>query len=188
MKTGTTTRMLAKNLILSLLVLSFFWRPSSAAAAPGAGGECPDIHAIGNFQISNVVGASFTINGLDPTQATYNLDTASRDSTNGVPGIISYCIYVAPQLLPNSAAAIAIGADNTSLQTAFKASQGYFAFRRSNGDPSNIPLDGTTGIIVGTATWMAGVPTPQTILLHINDAAECDHLYGGNAQTCFVFP
>ena len=32
------------------------------------------------------------------------------------------------------------------------------------------------------------MPASQTIVLHINDAAECTALYGGETETCFVTP
>ena len=57
-----------------------------------------------------------------------------------------------------------------------------FGFSRPGGDPTNIPLDGTTGIAIGSATW-ANVPTKQTIVLHINDSSKC-----GTSPTCFVLP
>src|SRR5262249_43325807 len=68
-------------------------------------------------------------------------------------------------------------------------------FTRDTGNPSNIPLNAanTTAspITMGTATWPTGTAPDsnhQTIVLHINDAAECDALYGGNPGTCFVLP
>jgi len=63
-----------------------------------------------------------------------------------------------------------------------------FSFQRQHGNPSNIPYDGASHTM-GTATWNSGVPAGyNTIVLHINDAAECDRLYGGNPGTCFVLP
>ncbi len=124
------------------------------------------------------------------TLATYSFDSLVNTSpTSGVPGLIAYCIYPAdPPGNPDSAAASAIGADGSSFVTSFGTIQGFFAFKRSNGNPSNIPLDGSTGITMGTATWASGAPSTQTILLHINDAAECLKLYGTTSDTCFVFP
>jgi hypothetical protein len=40
---------------------------------------------------------------------------------------------------------------------------------------------------MGSATWSSTVPA-QTILLHINDPAECQALYGGGVNTCFIVP
>src|SRR5262249_5460415 len=57
-----------------------------------------------------------------------------------------------------------------------------------DGDPSNIPYDGLSHTM-GTATWNSGVPVNyDRIVLHINDAVECNNLYGGNPGTCFVLP
>lgn len=154
-----------------------------------ASGGCPSINAISNFLPSNIVGASFSIDGSGTT-ARYLFDSLiSRSPANGVPGLIEYCVYPSqPPGNPDSAAALAIGADGSSFKTAFGAIQGFFAFKRNTGNPSNIALDGTTGITMGSAIWNAGAPSKQTILLHINDAQECDALYGGNPGTCFVYP
>jgi hypothetical protein len=98
--------------------------------------------------------------------------------------LIKYCIYSGTA--PDSVTTVAVGANGGSWvdPTGFD----FFAFGRPDGDPSNIPLNGMEDIEMGTATWSDSVPTSQTILLHINDAAECDKLYGGNPGTCFVLP
>ena len=41
---------------------------------------------------------------------------------------------------------------------------------------------------MGTATWSSSLPTSQTIVLHVNDPAECSALYGSGTLTCFVLP
>lgn len=179
-------RTLVRVLVLTILLLIVGRQPDIAAAEPLKGGGCPNFRAIGNFKISNVVGASVSMSS--PTQATYTLDTTDRGSTSGVPGLIAYCVYVAPASLPDSATAVAQGANALPFQVILKAVQGFFAFERNNGNPSNFPLNGAIGIEVGTASWNAGTPTPQTILLHINDASECQSLYNGSSETCFVFP
>ena len=161
-----------------------------AVSGGGSGrGGCPSINAINNFLVSNKVGASFSID-VSGTIVTYLFDSfVNENPVSGVPGLIAYCIYPNnPPGNPNSASAIATGADSSSFITSFGAIQGYFAFKRSHGNPSNIPLDGTTGTTIGRATWNSGAPTTQTILLHINDAAECFNLYGVVEDTCFVFP
>jgi hypothetical protein len=128
-----------------------------------------------------------------PDLVKYNLDATDLSPiTDGVPGVISYCVYPSqPPGNPTSATATVNGANGAAWGTSFGSIQGFFAFTRPDGNPSNIPLDGTTGIQVGTANWPA-LTAPdsdhQVILLHINDAAECDALYGGNPGTCFVFP
>ncbi len=162
--------------------------PAAAPVTGGGTGGCPSMKAIGNFLPSSVVGASFSIDGLGTT-ATYAFDSfVNENPTNGVPGLIAYCVYPNPAGNPYSATALATGADSSTWVTSFGAIQGFFAFKRHTGDPSNIPLDGTRAITVGTAIWNLGAPTAQTILLHINDAAECQKLYGGTEDTCFVDP
>jgi hypothetical protein len=136
-----------------------------------------------NFVASNDVGAAFTVDGTGNT-ATYTLDTANKNPTDGVPGVIEYCIYSGS--LPDSATALAVGADGGAwTDPPFPPN---FSFQRPDGNPSNVPLDGRTGYTVGTATWNSGAPTDELIVIHINDAVECDALYGGNPGTCFVLP
>jgi TolB protein len=153
--------------------------------APASADEngCPNSNSIGNRLPSNLVGASFT---TSVNTATYTFDSlVDRNPSNGVPGLIEYCVYPGPQ--PDGGVTTsATGADSS----AWTDPPGFdnFSFQRPDGNPSNIPLDGTPGITMGTATWTGGVPAGQTIVLHINDAKECDDLYGGNPGTCFVLP
>ncbi|MBI3742350.1 MAG: hypothetical protein HY257_11430 [Chloroflexi bacterium] len=181
----TSTRII---LAAALLALGLGTRATPALAAGG----CPSIQAIGNFLPSNLVSGAFTISTVtNPNDTTtYVFDSlVNENPSDGVPGLIAYCVYPAnPPGNPNSATAQATGADGSFFQTSFGAIQGFFAFTRNTGNPSNIPLDGTTGITIGTATWTGGAPSAQTILLHINDGAECASLYGGTSSTCFVQP
>jgi hypothetical protein len=65
---------------------------------------------------------------------------------------------------------------------------GFFDFERSDGNPDNLPFDGTTQTL-GKASWESGtVPATQTILLHINDSVMCTALEGKATETCFVRP
>jgi hypothetical protein len=156
------------------------------AASTAAFGLCPNVKGIGSFLQSPLVSASLVSDG---TFVTYTFDSLVDTSpVNGVPGLISYCVYPPfPPGNPNSVNATAVGADSTPFQYEFSVD--HFDFTRGNGNPTNIPLDGTSGITMGNATWPSGLaPGTQTILLHINDADECDRLYGGNPGTCFVFP
>lgn len=144
--------------------------------------NCPSINAIGNFLTSSLVGASFTSDG---TTVTYVFDSwVDTSPTGGVPGLIEYCVYPSqPPGNPTSATSA------TAFVTDFGAIQGFFGFVRSGGDPTNIPLDGTNPITMGTATWPLGTaPVTQTIVLHINDEAECSALYGAGTSSCFVLP
>jgi hypothetical protein len=123
--------------------------------------------------------------------------------TSGVPGLISYCVYPATGNLPNAIASVAAGADGTPF-VAKMAAKGSFSFTRGGGNPTNIPLGYQTAqsYLMGTATWnglcapnSSGVvtcqstaPATQTVLLHINDTAECSRLYGSGGDTCWVYP
>ena len=145
---------------------------------------CPNSTAIGNFVTSNIVGASFTASG---TTATYRFDSfVNRNPVGGIPGLIEYCVYTSP--LPTSVLAQAVGANGDPFTSSIESQQGFFDFERAGGNPSNVPLNGTTGTVMGTATWSATAPTTQTILLHINDSAECSRLYTAGTSTCFVRP
>lgn len=158
--------------------------PSKGGGNSGGGGGCPDSHAIANFNASSIVGASMLQNGS--TWSYYFSSFVNLNSTGGIPGLIEYCVYTSP--LPGAITASAIGADGSAFGTVSKSSQGYFGYDRANGDPTNVPLDGTADVLMGTASWSSGSPGNQTILLHINDAAECQALYGGSSTTCFVTP
>ena len=156
-----------------------------ASAIKGeASGGCPS--SISNFKTSSIVGASFSVNTATKTVNYYFDSLVDRASTAGVPGLIQYCIYPTPTTEPNSMVAIAKGADDGAFQTVI--SKKNIGFKRNSGNPTNIPLDGTTKILMGSAAWNSAVPSSQIILLYINDKAECKALYGGNDETCFVYP
>lgn len=179
--------------LLAILVLSgaaLALTPSGAAPAKGGGGGssgggggCPDSNAVANFNVSSLVGASMLQNGS--TWTYFFSSFQNLNSSGGIPGLIEYCVYTSP--LPGSATAVAVGADGSALGTVAKSNQGYFGFDRANGDPSNVPLNGTLDTEMGTASWNGSGPGNQTILLHINDPAECQALYG-SGSTCFVLP
>lgn len=171
-------------LVMALGVAVFTGVRTASAATNG----CPT-GGTGNPQISNLVGASVSTSG---STSTYTFSSFQNlTPSGGIPGLIEYCVYptdssgnpLAPTLItvdPNLKGAN--GAAWTDPQQFDN-----FSFQRPDGNPSNIPLDGTTGITMGTATWST-LPANQMILLHINDATECDSLYGGNPGTCFVLP
>lgn len=135
-----------------------------------------------NRLTDNNVGASYTTSG---NTATYTFSSFTNESpSGGIPGLIDYCVYTSP--LPDSNTTVAVGANGGAW--GYNSNTDNFSFGRPNGDPSNIELNGTTGIEMGTATWSGGIPTSQTIVLHINDPAECSALYGSGTKTCFVLP
>ena len=149
------------------------------------GGGCPSSNAIGNFVSSSLVGASVAMNGSTWTYLFSSF--VNLNPSSGVPGLIEYCVY--PNgTLPSSPTVAATGADGSSFVVLTGTHQGFFGFGRSHGDPSNLPLDGTQNIVMGAANWSTAPPSTETILLHINDATECQTLYGGTSNTCFVLP
>src|SRR5207245_2336670 len=112
--------------------------------------------------------------------------------SDGVPGLIKYCVYPASAADDGSVTVLAVG-DNLAAWKDDAPPQ--FAFVRPDGNPSNIGLDGRADYVMGTASWTAGAPANQIVLLHINDPAECTKLYGsggdpdaGTVGTCWVFP
>src|SRR4030095_3814408 len=129
----------------------------------GTAFACPNINAIGNFKVSNVVGASFSIspgscgpdlicggaNAADDTPyvVTYKVDTADRNSSGGIPGVKEYCLYPDdPPGNPISATAVATGNGGAAWTASFAAAQGYFSFFPKGpglGEPKNISLDAT---------------------------------------------
>ncbi len=159
--------------------------PSKSVSPGGGGGGCPSVNGIGNFVSTDLVSVSAD-KGAN-TWTYYFSSLVDLSPTNGVPGLIAYCVYDG-STAPSSISVSATGDDGSSWTSVSKATGGYFAFVRDTGNPSNIGLDGTMNVLMGSATWTSGAPDPQTILLHINDATECQALYGGNESTCFVYP
>lgn len=138
---------------------------------------CPSSSSLKSHKnVDSSLSASYTTSG---GIATYSFKSSNESPTGGVPGLIEYCVYTSP--LPDSKAALY--SDWTTDEGG-----GFFDFERTGGNPDNVPFDGTTQTI-GTATWNSGkVAAPQTILLHINDTAECTSLEGKTTETCFVRP
>jgi hypothetical protein len=140
---------------------------------------------------SDRVGAHTTTNGTD---VTYYFDsfvdaTDVQSGDPAVPGLIEYCVY--PDAAPTSVTTVAVGNDGS----AWGDPPGFnnFSWNRQDGNPSNILYDGQSNHEMGTASYDAAVPAGfDTIVLHINDRAECENLYPGTTDeqntTCFVAP
>lgn len=167
-------------LLISFAVVAILHnRPQvNAGAAPGCA-------SLSGKVASSIVGASFSISS---STATYVFDSlVDRSPSDAVPGLIEYCVILDSGASdPDSVTAQALGGNGTAFQA--NTGSGEFSFSRGDGNPSNIPLDGTTGIVMGTATWSGVVPATQTLLLHIADAAECEKLYQDTTGTCWVLP
>lgn len=153
---------------------------TTAPASAATGSSCPAANSIKNRLPASNVAAAYAINASN-TKATYTFNSLMDESpSNGVPGLMGYCVYTA---LPNGGTATATGANGTSWS--YGTGRDGFRFIRPGGEPSNIPLNGGASTL-GTATWTGGVPATQAIILHINDPVECGSLYGAAAKTCFV--
>jgi hypothetical protein len=144
---------------------------------------CPNDNPT-SWKTDNQVGTSSSPSGLT---VTYTFSSfVNESSSGGIPGLIEYCVY--PSSVPHDVAVDpALKGADTSAWT-FSLGSSRFSFSRPGGDPSNIPLDGTTGTTMGTATWTSSLPTSQVIVLHVNDPTECAALYGAGTLTCFVLP
>jgi hypothetical protein len=142
---------------------------------------CPNSNSLESHKnVDPKLIASYTTSG---GEAKYSITTTNESPSEGIPGLIAYCVYTSP--LPDETEATYVGAKG-----AWTAGSGggYFDFERSDGNPDNLPFDGTTQS-VGNARWTSGtVPANQVILLHINDEAECTALEGTPTETCFVRP
>lgn len=143
---------------------------------------CPSVNAYGNFALSDIVGAASTASG---GVTTFLFSSADRSPiVSGVPGLIEYCVYPESGGMPSGLDALADGFDGSAWSAGSRPRQGYFSFKRPRGNPSNVPLAGQTDYPIGEATWVG----EAWLLLHINDAAECASLYGGDPGTCWVRP
>ncbi len=153
--------------------------PASAATSSA----CPNAKALTNFQTGSNVSAGFSNAG---NVTTYTFSSLQNENpVDGVPGLIKYCVYPTPAGAPTEVTPQAIGANGEPWVS--RTGPHDFSFVRPDGNPSNIPLDGTS-TTMGTAAWST-VPTDQIILLHINDSTVCQGLYGpDSSDTCFVKP
>lgn len=204
LKLGERKESLRKWILRSVALLGIAAATSPAFAMSD---NCPSVKGIETRLASAEVSASYT-QVIDPITKdavfTYTFSSnPSVVSSDGIPGLISYCVYPDKGNLPTKIAvgSNAVGADGSPFE-AKMAAKGSFSFTRAKGNPTNIPLDGLTRTM-GTATWSGNCTTDpitgaqaceptaadtQTILLHINDTAECTKLYGTAGDTCWVYP
>ncbi|MFJ3335559.1 hypothetical protein [Streptomyces sp. NPDC086766] len=164
--------------VLTALAALGLAQPSSAAQGTG---PCPRSNALRQFRAADNVGATYTVSGHTTTYTFYSF--TDEHPTNGVPGLVDYCVY--PSTRPRTVSPEARGANGQQWLSAIGSNN--FAFQRPDGNPSNIPLNGQV-TQMGTATWRNSAPRAQTILLHINDPAVCARIYGDDPGTCFVKP
>jgi hypothetical protein len=163
---------------LAAVALSVVFIGSAGAAKPPptSSGGCPN-GSLANYPTSGIVGATFATSGQTTT---YKFTSQDQSPTNGVPGLVGYCVYVATA--PKTVTTTVKGSDGSAWQASKPGTS--FGFTRSGGESSNIPLDGKTVDPIGSATWANGVtvPTTQNFLLHIS-GAQCN-----GSPTCFVRP
>jgi hypothetical protein len=164
---------------LAAVALSVVFIGSAGAAKPpppASSGGCPN-GSLANYPTSGIVGATFATSGHTTT---YKFTSQDQSPTNGVPGLVGYCVYVATA--PKTVATTVKGSDGSVWQASKPGTS--FGFTRSGGESSNIPLDGKTVDPIGTATWANNVtvPTTQNFLLHIS-GPQCN-----GSPTCYVRP
>jgi hypothetical protein len=181
---GGTSEAGQRTLIAAcLLALGLLALPGAAQAAVGteqSSSGCPSSSSLESQKNEDPsLQASYTISGKE---ATYSITTTNKSPSEGVPGLIEYCVYTSP--LPESTEA---SYANSHGAWTTGSGSGFFEFDRSGGNPNNLPFDGTTQVL-GSATWSDTVPTTQVILLHINDEAVCTALEGKKTETCWVRP
>lgn len=145
--------------------------------------DCPNKVPPSTHVDSNLM-AALSVSG---NTVTYTFGSVNENPTGGVPGLIEYCVFTSP--MPDTATVDPnlTGKDGEHWIDSGNGST-YFSFKRPSGNKSNIPFNGKTGIVMGTATWNAGVPATQTFLLHINDSSFCAQFSSSGAATCYVFP
>lgn len=176
------------GVLLALAALGAMALPSAALADEEAKGcQSPS-----GRPTSDLVSAAIATSG---TESTYTFTSVKTASSEGVPGLIEYCVFPgAENTLPDSVAVDttpktgAEGFDASFFEDPSCPEEGCFSFHRQKGNESNIPFDGTTRTM-GTATWTGGAPPAgdQQVILHINDEAECERL-GESSETCWVLP
>jgi hypothetical protein len=184
-RTFSRIRVLAASLATVTATTTLFAIAGTAGpVAAATSNGCPASKTVGTLPTASNVAAGFSNSG---STTTYTFSSLTNENpVGGVPGLIKYCVYPSPSALPTSHTVNATGANGATWVYATGSTN--FAFARPGGDKTNIALDGTTGITMGTATWSA-LPTSQTIILHINDPTVCASLYGsGSSATCFVKP
>jgi hypothetical protein len=148
---------------------------------------CP---SLSGKQTSAIVSAHYTGN----TTVSYYFDSlVDEGSSEGLPGLMNYCVYPASAPDAGSITVSAVGANGGAWVDPPPTPN--FSFDRPIGNRSNVPLDGRLNYLMGAATWGSGAPSGQTILMHINDFFECERLYPDgdstfdqSAGTCWVLP
>ncbi|HEY9204491.1 MAG TPA: PEF-CTERM sorting domain-containing protein [Candidatus Methanoperedens sp.] len=130
---------------------------------------------------------------------TYNIIISQNlGSTNGVPGVIEYCVKPNPGFSPGVSGtggltALASGQNGAAFQPDRPDTSIFFGFKRNDGDPSNLPILNQGTVAMGSADYSTGggsLPTSEDIIFHINDPDICtaaiSDSQGVPRNTCFV--
>lgn len=190
-----SSRRAAMIVILILLAIpavpAFAYSSGSNVPLIDESTDCPGwvaIHSASMPSTDVVVTASTLGNTVN-----YSVTTQNKSPSNGVPGVIELCVYPTGGSLPNgttsstsiveaghvwAAGDNCVGGGSNTCEHAV----------RSDGNPTNIPMDGTTNLVL-TVNWGSGWDGLTAFIgLHINDADECSRLFGAQLTTCFVTP
>ncbi len=141
----------------------------------GVGGGCPSRNSLNSHtQTYNYLSVG---NAIENNEATYLLNTFNKPGAS----VIGYCVYPTPGFSGSDDDLIPL---YTGWAVWHNNNKDYFGFQRGVGS-NNIPIDGTTGIEIGKADYLAAdkLPTSEVVLFHINDPDEC-----GPDETCWRRP
>ncbi|HTT35577.1 MAG TPA: hypothetical protein VMH78_06895 [Thermoplasmata archaeon] len=154
---------------------------TSSSSGPGS---CPAASSLSSYSESSIVGASVGKSNLAWSYFFSSLTDTS--SSGGVPGLMQYCVYPTGSWFV-SISHQAKGQDGSAWSSVSSSGSGYLGWQAPN-TSGNIALSGQHGVKMGSVVWNGTEPSNETVLLEINDAAECTALYGGSSSTCFVYP
>ena len=118
---------------------------------------------------------AYVYSGTSGNTVTYYIDVTNKPGS----AIKEYCVYPTPGF---SGATDDLAASYSGWTIDRPGTKPYFGFDSRNGPL--LPLDGSTNIPVGEATYVDGVPSSQLIMLHVLDEQEC----GENTDGCWRIP
>ena len=144
-------------------------------------GACPNYSGV----VTAAIPSPDVSVGMTPAGnvVTYSVTTVNKSPSDGVPGVISLCVY--PNAGDTSGMAGVVSLFDSWL-AGISCSSNCAGAVRPNGNPTNIPMDGSTQDVLQVT--YSTLPTTSLVVLHINDQAECTALFGVNENTCFVLP
>lgn len=109
-------------------------------------------------------GLAYAHSSSNGNTVTYEVDVVNKSGSE----IIEYCVYPTPGFT-------GLDSDITPTYPGWSidhpGSKAYFGF--DSRSAPNIPLDGDTNIPVGEAIYTSGLPSSESLLLHILDSDEC---------------